>query len=436
MLLLASCLGSRPRLVSQKRALPPEDRNQCRWPKMADRLPAPPAPPPSPLSPSPSLGIVLDTDSLLAGTAIAAGFLFVVILPVSYAIYCFYTCRRQRQPPVGTVMPVVPAPGVALPVDAPSPAPSQSSARNAVDSLEADRVAALRALPTFKWNSTHAASAACDECVLCMEAFRSGTVVRRLPCNHTFHRECIDRWLIVSMAHVTRACPLCKADPVSGVMARPKRQFASAPRHAPAPPSTRIGLSLTAAEEGHAGGGLLTPPRPMQPPPASPQLVQPPSYLSADPMVVSSPRLPSSAMRILRAAMVALSPASGGREAADRRGSRGASVIPDALSQRQMPPRRLLAVATLPAELVGDPAAGNDEEDEEEEDDHSSVAVELPTVVASSATLTDPAADPPPMLSQLALQVTPSSTLRHFPSAAQTMTPSRYDPRDEHEDVS
>lgn len=44
------------------------------------------------------------------------------------------------------------------------------------------------------------------ECSICLHAFEAGDSVRYLPvCNHTFHRSCIDLWLL------RRAdCPLCK----------------------------------------------------------------------------------------------------------------------------------------------------------------------------------------------------------------------------------
>jgi len=47
-----------------------------------------------------------------------------------------------------------------------------------------------------------------DECSICLCTFERGDVVRRLPsCGHTFHRPCIDLWLL------RRAdCPLCKRE--------------------------------------------------------------------------------------------------------------------------------------------------------------------------------------------------------------------------------
>ena len=53
-----------------------------------------------------------------------------------------------------------------------------------------------------------------EECILCMEDFKSGDEVRSLPCGHYFHTACIDKWLVVAQRNKARTCPLCKADPV------------------------------------------------------------------------------------------------------------------------------------------------------------------------------------------------------------------------------
>eukprot|EP00047_Mylnosiga_fluctuans_P009863 m.13474 g.13474 ORF g.13474 m.13474 type:complete len:135 (+) comp2831_c0_seq2:16-420(+) len=42
------------------------------------------------------------------------------------------------------------------------------------------------------------------ECTICMGDYRVGSEVRFLPCLHSFHRACIDDWLIK-----TPACPIC-----------------------------------------------------------------------------------------------------------------------------------------------------------------------------------------------------------------------------------
>ena len=43
-------------------------------------------------------------------------------------------------------------------------------------------------------------------CVICLDDFESGQTIRRLPCNHSFHSECVDTWL-----RKNATCPNCRA---------------------------------------------------------------------------------------------------------------------------------------------------------------------------------------------------------------------------------
>ncbi|KAF8784618.1 RING finger protein 150-like isoform X1 [Argiope bruennichi] len=44
-------------------------------------------------------------------------------------------------------------------------------------------------------------------CAICIEHFQHGELIRSLPCNHCFHKICIDPWLLEQ-----RSCPMCKLD--------------------------------------------------------------------------------------------------------------------------------------------------------------------------------------------------------------------------------
>jgi len=46
-----------------------------------------------------------------------------------------------------------------------------------------------------------------DTCTICLEDFKEGIEVRSMPCNHIFHKNCIDEWL-----HLRNSCPNCKRE--------------------------------------------------------------------------------------------------------------------------------------------------------------------------------------------------------------------------------
>jgi len=55
---------------------------------------------------------------------------------------------------------------------------------------------------------THVSHEDCDVCGVCLVAFSGGDELRVLPCDHHFHRECIDHWLL----NCSTACPVDKRD--------------------------------------------------------------------------------------------------------------------------------------------------------------------------------------------------------------------------------
>lgn len=42
-------------------------------------------------------------------------------------------------------------------------------------------------------------------CAVCMASFEEDQMLRVAPCSHTFHKQCLDRWL-----RTNRSCPLCR----------------------------------------------------------------------------------------------------------------------------------------------------------------------------------------------------------------------------------
>ena len=60
-----------------------------------------------------------------------------------------------------------------------------------------------RKLPTRKYRS---GEEKIERCAICVEDFVDGDILRVVPCGHSFHKECIDEWLI----NHSNVCPLCK----------------------------------------------------------------------------------------------------------------------------------------------------------------------------------------------------------------------------------
>lgn len=66
--------------------------------------------------------------------------------------------------------------------------------------------AVLKALPVIVYNATSKAESVPADCPICLAEFGEGEKMRVLPkCNHGFHVECIDNWLV---SH--SSCPMCR----------------------------------------------------------------------------------------------------------------------------------------------------------------------------------------------------------------------------------
>lgn len=48
-----------------------------------------------------------------------------------------------------------------------------------------------------------------EVCAVCIVDYKKGDLQRKLPCNHKFHKDCIDKWLLIK-----NNCPVCKTKPI------------------------------------------------------------------------------------------------------------------------------------------------------------------------------------------------------------------------------
>ncbi|KAL2872515.1 uncharacterized protein BJX67DRAFT_10406 [Aspergillus lucknowensis] len=97
---------------------------------------------------------------------------------------------ETRQPPMATGGTTSPSPG---------DAPRNPAAPTTESNQERHTEAADTETPTDHPNFS---------CPICTDDFVKGQDLRVLPCNHQFHPECIDPWLV----NVSGTCPLCRID--------------------------------------------------------------------------------------------------------------------------------------------------------------------------------------------------------------------------------
>lgn len=96
------------------------------------------------------------------------------------------------------------------PVFHPSPGVSRLAGQLSEDEQIriAKRIGLIHHLPSGIFDGSKKAR----ECVICMNEFTIGDIVRYLPCVHTYHKECIDDWLMRSFT-----CPSCM-EPVDAAL--------------------------------------------------------------------------------------------------------------------------------------------------------------------------------------------------------------------------
>ncbi|KAE8679811.1 Profilin family protein [Hibiscus syriacus] len=66
----------------------------------------------------------------------------------------------------------------------------------------------VESLPLKVYKSQKLMNDEAVQCFICLGEYEEGDIIRRLPCNHEFHRTCIDKWL----KEIHRVCPLCRGD--------------------------------------------------------------------------------------------------------------------------------------------------------------------------------------------------------------------------------
>lgn len=96
-------------------------------------------------------------------------------------------------------------------------------------------------------------------CAVCLEDYRDGEKLRVLPCNHRFHRDCIDQWLSTRQP----LCPICKHDACNQTHDEEEAPPSSSSSAAPAGRTPRAaqlrrvlrGLLPSRVDEGRGGNG-------------------------------------------------------------------------------------------------------------------------------------------------------------------------------------
>ncbi|KAM6548827.1 hypothetical protein CsatB_020503 [Cannabis sativa] len=98
----------------------------------------------------------------------------------------------------------------------------------------------IASLPVFTFNNgseqERSSLSNNNECAVCLSNLEEGEMARLLPnCNHTFHAECIDKWLSSQST-----CPICRteAEPRPRPEPEPRESVAAPPT---APPLERLG---------------------------------------------------------------------------------------------------------------------------------------------------------------------------------------------------
>ncbi|CAB4312877.1 unnamed protein product [Prunus armeniaca] len=144
-------------------------------------------PPPSPAAPPPPFSID-DPSFVLAA-------LLTCFILCSFIIRGLYLRIRELNTPIDDVEAQRNHP------QQPHPPPNQATAAKTPPPL------AEKKASSFRYTKNQAIATNTDsECSICLGEFKDGEKCRQLECEHAFHGECIDQWLLKKMH-----CPLCRA---------------------------------------------------------------------------------------------------------------------------------------------------------------------------------------------------------------------------------
>lgn len=169
---------------------------------------------------------------------------FVVVLVIALHIYARYVLRRQarRREAIRQLSFAV------------THAHSSEPPKTGLDP------AVIASLPMFVYKRVDGGdgdnnNGACNttECAVCLSTLEDEEMARLLPnCKHTFHAECIDKWL---GSHCT--CPICRTDAEPRL--QPELREGPVTVTASAPPLARVG-SLSSCMEGTSSDGTTSQP--------------------------------------------------------------------------------------------------------------------------------------------------------------------------------
>ena len=148
-----------------------------------------PPPPPSPAAPPPPFSS--DYPFFLI-PALLTCFIF-----RSFSIRCLYFGLRKLNIPIDDVEAQRNHPQ--QPYPPPNYNPNQATA--------AKTPPPEKKASSFRYTKNQAIPTNTDlECSICLGEFKDGEKCRQLECEHAFHEECIDQWLLKKIH-----CPLCRA---------------------------------------------------------------------------------------------------------------------------------------------------------------------------------------------------------------------------------